>query len=335
MIHKKNFTMKKPTFATRLAIAVICAAALTNSVGAIDSTGYVTLNGDDANNTSSFNSAGKWSSGKAPEPGRKYLVQGKNRIMRSPASKYSTPFAGDSLSLADNALFYLKSSSGSTLSANWILYDGILRHNSSSGNGNPWIQTIAGTVDVRGTETAPAKIQVMEKYSATISVTARLAGEAEAVLLPRLHSSDAGSKSIIEFSGDNSGYKGRFLFKSTSSNKADGRLRFKGATSAGVTGDPSPGVPFLTISGESTAKAIVELVGVHMDSRFTIECAHSDAQIELTGDDTLFGATLAGSSAGIPVKVSGDAMLRSASPLALDFTGGGRILARRNQDGTI
>ena len=310
--------MNTPSFFTSLAIAALCAATLPRSAVAAD----VTLNDNDGAGASSWASAGHWSSGAAPVSGNDYIVSGKN--LRTPQDAFlSTPFKGDSLTLDNGAYLVVKSSSGSTISANFVLHQGTIR-------AVDWDRgfTFGGTIAVHGTTAAPSVIE-MAGLRETAIVSAVLTGDSTALLKAVV----GGNGDAITFAADNSGYCGRMSFSSPNSAGSSGRLRFDGPTSAGISGDPSVGEPFLTIAS-TAGKPVVELNNVLMDASFTIQCDNANAQIDLLGTNALFGATLAGSSAGIPVNVLGDAMLQSASPLALSFGENGRILARVHPDGT-
>ena len=86
-----------------------------------DTSGYVTLTATDAAGTHSFNVAGHWSDGKAPQAGKKYLVNG-GRTFRSPdISNADYTFAGDSLTF-DNAYMNVKGVGGSLVFTNLQLY---------------------------------------------------------------------------------------------------------------------------------------------------------------------------------------------------------------------
>lgn len=315
--------MKTPFFATK---GAFCAALalFSGAAFAIDPTGYVTLTSNDANGQTSWNTGTRWSDTGVPESGKKYLVSN-GLTMRTPESLFSTPFKGDSLTFDGGATLSLKSSNKSTISANFVVYKGMIAVVDNDRNFK-----LDGTMLVKGTKAAPATILIGRNRN-TIAVTAPLAGDATAFLAV----DNKGVNNAISFSADNSGYLGRLSFIGPDTAGATGTFRFSGATSAGVSGNPSSDEPFLSIDASRPGNVIVELENARMDSKFTIENNNANARIELTGTNVLFGATLSGSCAGVPVKVSGDAMLRSASPLALDFTGGGRILARLNQDGTI
>ena len=320
--------MKTPSFATKLAIAAICAAAIAPaSRAAVDpSDGYVTLDAPDAAGTSSFNSAGHWSDGDVPSPGKKYLVYGQQ--LRTPYISNPT-FAGVSLTLDNGGSMSLKSPSGATVSANYILHQGTIQ---AVDNGYSF--TLAGTMEICGTESAPSVI-ALDGQSRSIAVAAPLSGGTSAFLKASHNKpwgATATSDGTFVFSGDNSGYQGRISFATPPTAGTVSTLRFDGETSAGISGDPS-GMPFLAV-GAGVATPVVELKNAKMGSTFTIENNNANARIELTGSNVLFGATMTGSAADIPVKVNGDAMLQSASPLALDFSGGGRLLARLNTDGT-
>ena len=66
----------------------------------------VYLTDSDGLGSSSFNTAGYWSNGEAPTNGLDYLVGGTTRRLRTPADTNSYTFAGDSLTLANNASAY-------------------------------------------------------------------------------------------------------------------------------------------------------------------------------------------------------------------------------------
>lgn len=316
--------MKNPSFITKLALAAICAASLAPATRAsVDPTGYVTLTATDGAGQSSWNTRDRWSDGAVPTQGKKYLVNSKINL-RTPATLFSTPFAGDSLTLDNGAYLIVKSNSGSTISANYVLYQGTIRAVDPDRT-----FTFGGTMAIFGTQSNPSAIE-MAANRETATVSAPLSGNATAFLSVVA----GGSGNAVSFTADNSGYAGRLSFSCPNSSGATGRLRFSGATSAGISGDPAADTPFLTIESK-TGIPVVELENARMDSTFTIENNNANARIELTGTSVLFGAALTGSAANIPVKVNCDALLQSASPLALDFTGGGRILARRNADGTI
>lgn len=314
--------MEKTSFATNLAIVAFCAAVPMRSAMAIDPTGYVTLTATDGAGASSFNSAGHWSDGAAPAAGKKYLVNQAINL-RTPQSSFSTPFAGDSLTLDNGPGLVLKSYSGSTISANYILHRATIAPVDSDRS-----ITIGGTMRICGTQTGPSAISLGAARE-TVIVAAPLSGDETAFL----SASSAYAGNLIAFTADNSEYHGRISFTDSNTSGSSARLRFSGATSVGVSGDSSASEPFLTIAAGS-GRPLLELENVQMDTKFTIENNNANARIELMGTNVLFGATISGTAASIPVNVGCDALLQSASPLALAVSDGARFLARRSFDGT-
>lgn len=314
--------MKKTSFATNLAIVALCAVVPARSAMAIDPTGYVTLTATDGAGASSFNSAGHWSDGAAPAAGKKYLVNQAINL-RTPQSSFSTPFAGDSLTLDNGPGLVLKSYSGSTISANFILHRATIAPVDSDRS-----ITLGGTMRICGTQTGPSAISLGAARE-TVIVAAPLSGDATAFL----SASSVCAGNLIAFTADNSEYHGRISFTDSNTSGSSARLRFSGATSVGVSGDPSAREPFLTIAA-SSGRPLLELENVQMDTKFTIENDNANARIELMGTNVLFGATISGTAVSTPVNVGCDALLQSASPLALSFGENGRILARVHPDGT-
>lgn len=317
-----------------LVFAMAATVAWPREASAIDdTTDYVLLSDSDPTSASSFNSAGKWESGAKPESGKKYLVNSQISL-RTPNSYFMTPFAGDSLTFDNQGTLQLKSFPGSTISANFILYYGRINVNYNSDNNVSHQVNIRGSIDVRGTSERPSCFQTSGKATEIIAVYAPLTGDATAFIKANALNYRATSQGRIAFRGDNSGYRGRFEFNCGSVMDPYGYLEFDGATSVGVSGDPSGSEPFLTIKQNEKSHPVVELKNVQMDSRFTIACNAQNASIELMGTNVLFGASLTGSYPGIPVNVGCNTMLKSASALTLTFADGTHLLARLNADGT-
>ena len=316
---------------------LVCAMAATvawprEALAIDDTTGYVLLSDSDPANASSFNSAGKWESGAKPESGKKYLVNRKINL-RTPTSRFTTPFAGDSLTFDNEGSLQVKSASGSTISADFILYYGTIAANVNDDNNVSYQVNIGGSVNACGTSERPSRFVTNSKATEIMVVSAPLTGDVTAFIKADVLNYRATSLSRIAFKGDNSAYMGRFEFNCGSEMNPYGYLEFDGATSVGATGDPSGSEPFLTINQTSQSHPVVELKNVQMDSRFTIACNAQNASIELMGTNVLFGASLTGSYPGIPVSVGCNAMLKSASALALTFADGTHLLARLNANG--
>ena len=101
----------------------------------------VTLDTADGFGSSSFNSAGGWSSGSAPSAGNDYFVSIVR--LRTPADAANHTFQGDSLTIQSGGEMMSKNSGARTTSANFILDGGTIVHGSA---GNP--DTLAGVLAV-------------------------------------------------------------------------------------------------------------------------------------------------------------------------------------------
>lgn len=92
---------------------------------AYDTTGYITMTASDSTTSSSFNSAGKWSDGKAPSAGKKYFVQSGRTLYTPNTGSATSPlvltFAGDELAVT-GTLWPL----GGSLSANRLTINNLV-----------------------------------------------------------------------------------------------------------------------------------------------------------------------------------------------------------------
>ena len=161
-----------PMFSRQMAIPCRCrffavtAALLVGCGGWTAVAGTVSLTAVDALNTTSFNTAGHWSSGLAPVAGNGYVVT--NLTLRSPTNLTSiAPFAGDSLTIVGaSGSFFLKTTNVITVSNLTLNTSGIVL--SSYGPGAPCI--LGGTVNIASGG------GVFDPGSYTLAVPAKVTG---------------------------------------------------------------------------------------------------------------------------------------------------------------
>lgn len=135
------------------------------------------LNTGDASGSSSFNTAGNWSSGVAPAPGNTYEVS--TTWLRTPTSGDHV-FGGDALQINSGGAILNKNGGAQTLTSNLILNGGFVR----SGSGATDPLTLAGTIEITPLGGGLIPDQSPYTIEATISGTAgllTLANDAAAV----------------------------------------------------------------------------------------------------------------------------------------------------------
>ncbi|MBB5350320.1 hypothetical protein HNR46_000544 [Haloferula luteola] len=130
----------------------------------------VTLTAADAIGSTSFNTAGNWSSAAAPSAGNDYLVS--VQFLRTPADANSYTFAGDSLTLYTGGGFLYKGtgSTGVITVDPLILDGGKLDHASSYTD----VFTVDGTVEVPFASSVDARqgqIVILSEITATAQLT--------------------------------------------------------------------------------------------------------------------------------------------------------------------
>lgn len=145
----------------------------------------VMLTNSDASGTSSFNSAGNWSSGTAPNPTNTYDTLG--FVLRTPATGASYTFQGAALRLSGGTLLYKGTTSTTITVSNLFLRGGVLHH----GGSGTW--TMAGNIAV-GEEGGG-----FNAVNGNINVTANLSGSGPLTFL-------GGATTL---SGSNTGFSGR------------------------------------------------------------------------------------------------------------------------------
>ena len=172
-----------------------------------DTSGYVTLTATDGGGTHSFTVAGHWSDGKAPEAGKKYLVNG-GRTFRSPdMSSAAYTFAGDSLTF-DNAYMNVKGTGGSLTFTNLQLYACRLANGNAKST-----KYLYGNFYVHGTNVTFSGSG--SGGTRQFCLPAALHGDADSVIhvvrTPNEADANAESFFAVRLQGNNSDFAGRWV----------------------------------------------------------------------------------------------------------------------------
>jgi hypothetical protein len=110
-----------------LAAGLVLAAGVAGSRGA-----EVSLSASDALGTSSFNAAGNWDNGMAPNGTNAYVTAA--FTLRSPANAASCTFAGSSLRIDAEGRFLMKGLGGQTVTISNLILNGGLADFANAGN---------------------------------------------------------------------------------------------------------------------------------------------------------------------------------------------------------
>ncbi|MGN0853625.1 MAG: SGNH/GDSL hydrolase family protein [Kiritimatiellia bacterium] len=260
----------------------------------------VKLTGVNQSQTTSWDTALQWNSGASPQAGYYYFVP-TNTLLRTPEKTVPEPFAGESL-IINGGNVNLKHPYNSTATANWVLYGGSrLAHGNGGGikdgEGNviqrPFVMGLGGTLDVRGTAEAPARLTGSAAGGEsnnitgdrTLKVTASLIGAEDAVLaMARTEGeSDAsGCAFVCYFSGDNTAYRGRFT--ASAAGATPGRAWEFGFDSTASLGAPVADGAKVTL--DDGMKLVVN--GVAFTNGYDLALA-GNATISTTGSRPLSG----------------------------------------------
>jgi len=113
--------------------------------------GNVSLTASDAKGASSFNSAGQWINGAAPNAANSYVTT--NFSLRSPADANAYTFGGHSLSVDSVGRFLLKGPGGAVITVtNLTLNGGLMDYANASGDNG--VETLAGNITLNGGTTS-------------------------------------------------------------------------------------------------------------------------------------------------------------------------------------
>ncbi|HEU5069558.1 MAG TPA: glycosyl hydrolase 115 family protein [Verrucomicrobiae bacterium] len=121
-----------------LAAGLVLAAGVAGSHGA-----DVSLSASDAQGTSSFNAAGNWDNGRAPNGTNTYVTAA--FTLRSPANTVSYTFAGSSLRIDAGGRFLMKGPGGQTVTISNLILNGGLADFANAGN-DYYLEMLAGGV---------------------------------------------------------------------------------------------------------------------------------------------------------------------------------------------
>lgn len=168
---------------------------------AMASAQVVSLTADDAAGQSSFTAAGNWSDSLAPHVGISYLVDGKT--LRTPATvSQITLFAGDSLTLTNNAsLLLMKASTESqqVVCSNLVMQNASIRTMDAA-------VYLGGVITLQGTSNAPSRF--CGDNGQSLYQVAELRGDGVA-LVNRIEG--GGSSYTLRMRGTNANFMGRFV----------------------------------------------------------------------------------------------------------------------------
>ncbi len=225
-----------------------------------DTTGYVTFTATDEGNTSSLIAGGArhWSDGQDPHDDADYLVQGNNNpnwfnvntflVRTIKEDREAGTFAGRSITFDDGSL-NLKMKSGSTQTANWILYGCRIAQGVATASGE-FNQRMEGPMLIKGTSSNPSCFTCSANTGdRAITCGCVISGDATAMIkvcrTPTDGADTGGKYARVCFRGDNSAYKGRWQLVGSANNRY--YLDFIDALALG-THDPSDGLPLIEVS---------------------------------------------------------------------------------------
>jgi autotransporter-associated beta strand protein len=270
----------------------ISAAGLTR----INSANNVTLTANDPSGTSSFNTAGKWSDGLAPSPGKTYATSAFG--LRTPGGG---TFAGDSLSVdAGGGLGYSGSNSGTITVNNLILNGGRII---TGTNGHTF--GLAGSITAN---TGTTNTFDTFYTSRTIYVTAPIRGDGNLIkagsgtlILDGTHHY-TGTTSIqagAVLAGDSTGYStfllngthaggGRYTVESTDADHTNAAvLGGNGSTDSDVTVNPGGRLAPGAATGNSTGALGVGYLTLSAGAHFDVQIGGTTAGAAVGGYDQL------------------------------------------------
>jgi autotransporter-associated beta strand protein len=174
----------------------------------------VALNASDASGSSSFNAAGQWSSGTAPNPANSYETF--DFTLRTPATGSAYTFGGNTLKLSGGELLYKSTGSSSITVTNLILNGGAVHHGGS------------GTLTLAGNIAVTTNGAEFHAQNGAINITAPLSGGAPVTYLGN----------TVTLSGNNSAFNGRtFIGNGVAGTVAIDNEARLGPAPAGFTAD--------------------------------------------------------------------------------------------------